>query len=118
MSRRNSNTVLVRDRRAAAIAAGYCRTCCTAKPVQGLKSCAWCIEIQRAWRASRSGRVYRPVYKVAPRRPAQHRPRFTVHAQKPLPVAPAFDIAADRREEWIALSELSALHRVGGLRCE
>lgn len=109
------------QRRARASAAGLCAICCRATPVLHLKNCARCIEAIRKAKAKRTGKPYKPLYDVTTvvqcdlRRIA--RAAFIGRLPR-LPVSTVpFDIEADRREEWLALSEISAMHRVGYQPC-
>ncbi len=83
-------------RRERAFAAGLCTTCCRAAHRSGRRTCNGCIEASRKSKAKRTGRIYVPQL------------RTTIDN---------FDIAADRREEWLAINEIALRHYVGSIPC-
>lgn len=114
----NRHAMTVRARRASAAARGLCSGCCTAVPVPNMRQCVRCLESSRRSRALRYGRTYTPIYSIAGRRAGRAprpAPRFIVHGRLPAALIShePFDLAADRREEAIALSELTLMRKVG-----
>lgn len=106
-------------KRARAVQAGFCSQCCTARPIAGLKRCGNCIESVRRYQANRCGSTYVPIHPVVPRARGGARPSSRRRIRRVLTVIDRrppveivevpFDIDADRREEWIALNELSLI---------
>lgn len=87
-------------RREKAVAAGLCVCCCCNAPQPGFRVCDRCRETAKRYRLKSKGKPY------------------TCSKLPALPVLPestAFDVEADRREEWLALNELAITCYVGRL---
>jgi hypothetical protein len=94
---RRTTAEQTRARREKAVAAGLCVSCCCNTPRPGFRVCDRCRDTGRRYRLKSHGKPH-----TCTRLPA-------------LPVAETFDVEADRREEWLALNELSITCYVGRL---